>query len=116
MKKVLLYTLLTIAVIFAFSSCGVGSYSVSSGREDVAGLSFTDNAKYDITVIVDGKDYQIQTVKAKAYKPGMKIKQTALNTIKIEPGKHTVIVKSGETEIFSKQLFLSTGESKVIGL
>lgn len=105
-----------VITVLSLSSCGVGSYSVSSGREDVAGLSFTDKTKHDIVVNVDGEDYHIQTVKTKAFKPGMNIKKTANNTIRIEPGQHNVVVKSGEAILFSKRIFVSTGENKVINL
>lgn len=46
----------------------------------------------------------------------MNIKNTVLNTIKIEPGQHSVIVKSGDNELFRKRIFVSTGENKVINL
>ncbi len=116
MKRALLFFAVIFAALAGLSSCGVGSYSVSSGKEDTAGLCFTDSGKYSIVVTVDGQDYRMQTVKAKAYKPGMKIKKTALNTVKIAPGQHDVTVRKGNHELFSKRLFLSTGEDKIINL
>jgi hypothetical protein len=55
-------------------------------------------------------------VKQKAYKSGRNIKQTALNTIKIGQGQHEVKVVMNGTDVFSKKLFLSTGEHKIIEL
>ena len=98
------------------TGCGVGNYSIQSGVEDAAFISFTDDAKQDITVTVDDKTYVLQTVKQKAYKSGRNIKQTALNTIKIVPGQHEVKVVLNGNDIFSKKLFLSTGEHKIIEL
>ena len=98
------------------TGCGVGNYSIQSGVEDAAFISFTDDAKQDITVTVDDKTYVLQTVKQKAYKSGRNIKQTALNTIKIVPGQHEVKVVLNGTDVFSKKLFLSTGEHKIIEL
>ena len=55
-------------------------------------------------------------MKQKAYKSGRDIRQTALNTIKIGTGQHEVKVVINGTEVFSKKLFLSAGEHKIIEL
>lgn len=114
MNKIAIYILIVLSALL--SSCGVGSYSVSSGKEDISGLSFTDKYKYDIVVTIDGKDYMIKTVKTKAYKPGMRIKQTSKNTILLSPGRHEVIVKKEGAELFRKLVYLSTDEKKIINL
>lgn len=98
------------------SGCGVGSYSVASGQEDVARVSFTATAKYAVEVVVDEQTFQVETVRQKAYKPGMRIKQTALNSLKLIPGSHHLVVKRGDSVLFDKKIFLSTGESKIIQL
>ena len=107
-------------VIAAFSvlltGCGVGNYSIQSGVDDAAFISFTDDAKQDITVTVDDQTYLLKTVKQKAYKSGRNIKQTTLNTIKTGPGQHEVKVVMNGSDVFSKKLFLSTGEHKIIEL
>lgn len=102
--------------IFLMTSCGVGNYSVSSGREDKSELSFTSADKSDITVTVDNNTYNIQTVKDKAYKTNRNIKKTSQNTISLAPGAHDVKVIKDGTEVFSKRLFLSNAEHKVIEL
>ena len=112
MKKLMIIAAFTMLL----TGCGVGSYSVQSGVEDAAFISFTDNVKQDITVTVDAQTYTIKTVKQKAYKSGRNIKQTALNTIKTGPGQHEVKVVMNGTDVFSKKLFLSTGEHKIIEL
>lgn len=112
MKKILFFLLGSLLL----TSCGVGNYSVSSGREDKSELSFTFSRKADITVMVDSDTYYIQTVKDKAYKTNRNIKKTSQNTIILNPGAHDVkVVKDGE-EVFSKKLFLSNAEHKVIEL
>lgn len=116
MKRIILSFAVILTALLFLPGCGVGVHSVASGKEDVASLVFTDNARHDIIVTIDGKDYSTQTVKVKGYKPGMNIKNTTLNTIKIEPGQHSVIVKSGDEEVFRKRIFVSTGENKVINL
>ena len=116
MKRIITTLTVALTALLFLSGCGVGSHSVTSGREDVAGLVFTDNVRRDITVTIDGKDYNTQTIKVKGYKPGMNIKNTTLNTIKIEPGQQSVIVKSGNDELLKKRIFVSTGENKVINL
>ena len=112
MKKLMIIAAFTMLL----TGCGVGSYSVQSGVEDAAFISFTDDVKQDITVTVDDQTYIIKTVKQKAYKSGRNIKQTALNTIKTGPGQHEVKVVMNGTDVFSKKLFLSTGEHKIIEL
>jgi hypothetical protein len=112
MKKLMII----VAFTMLLTGCGVGSYSVQSGVEDAAFISFTDDLEQDITVIVDNQTYVLKTVKQKAYKSGRNIKQTALNTIKIDQGQHEVKVVMNGNDVFSKKLFLSTGEHKIIEL
>ena len=98
------------------TGCGVGTYSVQSGVEDAAYLTFTDDAKEQIVVKVDDNTYTLNTVKQKAYKSGRNIKQTALNPIKTGTRQHEVKVVMNGTEVFSKKIFVSTGEHKIIEL
>jgi uncharacterized protein YxeA len=112
MKKLVIIAAFTILL----TRCGVGNYSVQSGVEDAAFISFTDDVKQDITVTVDGQTYVLKTVKQKAYKSGRNIKQTALNTIKTTPGQHEIKVVHNGNEVFGKKLFLSTGEHKILEL
>ena len=112
MKKLMIIAAFTMLL----TGCGVGTYSVQSGVEDVAFISFTDDIKQDITVTVDDQTYTLKTVKQRAYKSGRNIKQTALNTIKTTPGQHEVKVLLNDNEVFSKKLFLSTGAHKILEL
>lgn len=112
MKKLMIIAAFTMLL----TGCGVGNYSVQSGVEDAAFLSFTDEEKQDITVTVDNQTYELQTVKQKAYKSGRNIKETALNTIKIGPGQHEVKVTLDGADVFDKKIFVSTGEHKIIEL
>ena len=106
------------AFTMLLTGCGVGNYSVQSGVEDAAFISFTDDVKQDITVTIDDQTYILKTVRQKAYKSGRNIKQTALNTIKIGPGQHEVKVTLtlDGTDVFYKKIFVSTGEHKIIEL
>lgn len=99
-----------------FSSCGVGSYSVSSGRPDAAAISFTSAEKLPITVSVDGKEYKIETVRTKAYRKDRNIKQTALNTIHVHPGQHDVVVSVSGGKVYDMRLFLSVAEHRIVEL
>ena len=114
MKKLMIIAAFTMLL----TGCGVGNYSVQSGVEDAAFISFTDDVKQDITVTVDDQTYLLKTVRQKAYKSGRNIKQTALNTIKIGPGQHEVKVTLtlDGTDVFDKKIFVSTGEHKIIEL
>lgn len=109
--------LFAIAVSVALlAGCGVGTYSVQSGVENAAFISFTDGVKQGIVVSVDNHTYNLETVKHKAYKSGRNIKQTALNTIKLTPGQHNVTVTLDGNKIYSHKVYLSTGETKIIEL
>lgn len=114
MKKLMIIAAFTMLL----TGCGVGNYSVQSGVEDAAFISFTDDVKQDITVTVDDQTYLLKTVRQKSYKSGRDIKQTALNTIKIGPGQHEVKVTLtlDGTDVFDKKIFVSTGEHKIIEL
>ena len=112
MKKLMIIAAFTMLL----TGCGVGNYSVQSGVEDASFISFTDDAKQDITVTVDDQTYIIKTVKQKAYKSGRNIRQTAKNSIKTAPGQHTVSVTLNGNEVYSHKVFVSTGETKIIEL
>ncbi len=112
MKRIILL-LITAIVVYG---CGVGTYTVSSGKEDVASLSFTATATTPLVVVVDDTEYSVNAVKQKAYKADRKIKATAYNTITITPGKHNVRVLSNGQEVYNKTLFISTSEHRIIDL
>jgi peptidoglycan hydrolase CwlO-like protein len=98
------------------TSCGVGSYSISSGNADESKISFVSTDKTPITVKVDNVDYNIFTVKTKAWRTERNIKETAENTIKISPGQHNVIVEMDGKVVCDKKIFVSSNEHKVIEL
>lgn len=102
--------------VFLFVSCGVGSYSVSSGVPDRSMISFCASSKYSITVYIDGEMHQTQTVKQKPYKSGRNIKQTSKTAICLPSGVHDVRVLVDGAEVFAQKVFLSTSEHKVIEL
>ena len=108
---------IAIVSLFLLSSCGVGTYSLSSGKADKAELSFVDAESYSIDVKVDKtNEYNVSTVKEKAYKSGRNIKYTALNTISLAPGKHQIEVRVNGNVVYSQLIFVSTGEHKIIEL
>ena len=110
MKRILL--ILFAALMLA--ACG-GTYSVASGRDDAAQLSFASESSFDVKVNIDGTVYDMETVKQKAYKQ-RNMKATARNTIKITTGQHKIVVTKDGNTIYDKQIFVSTGQHKVIEL
>ena len=110
MKKLISIAALTVLL----SGCGVGTYSLQSGVEDAAFVSFTDKTKHPIDVVIDDNTYQVETVRQKAYKSGRNIRKTV--EIKLAPGQHLVKVYQDGQEIYSYRIFLSTGDSKIIEL
>ena len=115
MKK---YILAAICLIFmaSFTSCGVGSYSVSSGCDDVAYISVEANEQYPVVVTVDGTQFDTFTVKRIAHKTRRDIKKTAKHLITTTPGTHDVIVKKDGKDVYSKKVVISTSETKIIEL
>lgn len=101
---------------FLLVSCGTGTYTVSSGRQDQARISFVDKSSQEITVFVDDAKFVVETVKEKAYKANRNIKQTSSNSITIPTGTREVKVFIDDECIFNAKLFVSSGEHRVIEL
>ena len=97
-------------------SCGVGSYSVISGKADEGMVSFVSESKTPITVTVDDSSYDIYTVKTKAWRKDRDIRKTVQNTIVMTPGTHQIVVKVNGSEVYAKKVFISAQEHKIIEL
>lgn len=115
MKKYIIAITCLLMTAF-FTSCGVGNYSVSSGVDDKAAVCFSATSTYDIDVTLDGQQYSTSTVKDIAHKTRRNIKQTAKQSIVTTPGRHKVEVKRNGATVYSKEVMLSTGETKIIEL
>lgn len=114
MKKVLFITLL---LTMFMASCGVGSYTVTTGLADEASISFVTDKRQNIVVTIDNdQQYNVETVKLKAYRKDRNIEKTYENTIVITPGTHEVKVTHDGEEVYTHKVFVSTGESKIIKL
>lgn len=100
----------------AFSSCGVGNYTVSSGVDDKASICFVDDHSYDIQVTIDGQNYDTKTVKDKEYKTRRNLKKTVKYSLPVAVGTHTISVTDGGKIVYSKKIVVSTGETKIIRL
>lgn len=113
MKKLII----ALAAVLLLSGCGVGSYSVSSGKADNGEVSFTDTKVAPINVVVDKQTYNIKTVKLKAWTKDRNIRKTVQNTISLPSGKHDVTVYNEQgLKVYNKTLYISAGEHKVIDL
>ena len=112
MRKILIIALLSVFM----ASCGVGSYTVTTGLADEASISFVANDNQEIVVTIDGQQYNVETVELKDYRKDRSLKRTVKNTIVITPGTHEVKVTLNGKEVYTHKVFVSTGESKVIEL
>lgn len=112
MKKIII----TLIGSLILTGCGVGSYSVSSGKADEGMISFASGSSTPISVTIDDETYDVQTVKTKTWRRDRNIKQTAKNTIYLTPGQHNVVVIMNGKEVYAKKIFVSTQEHKVIEL
>lgn len=103
--------------ILLMTGCGVGSYSISSGKEDTSFISFTSQKEEILIVEIDNTEYQVESVKTSAYKTNRNIRQTARNSIRLVPGKHSVkVYGNADTVVFEKIIILSASEHRVIEL
>ena len=114
MKKTAL--IVSIVTLFTLTSCGVGTYSLSSGMEDKGAVCFVDDKSYAVDVEIDGVSYQTETVRQKDWKARRNIKKTAKRRIVLAPGKHTIKVRKKNSEIYSHTVFISATETKMIEL
>ena len=112
MKRVII----VLFAILMLSSCGVGSYSVSSGKADEGMLSFVSASETSVDVTIDDNSYAVYTVKSKAWRKDRNIKKTAKNTIILSPGQHNVIVTMKGKTVLNKKIFVSPQEHKIIEL
>lgn len=114
MKKIL-FVLLSV-VLFTFAGCG-GVQTISSGKADVAAISFVANKSNPITVMIDDAQYSIKTVNEKAYRRDRRLKKTDANTIQLTPGQHKVIVTDlTGTKVYEHIVFVSANEHKIVRL
>ena len=111
-KSLLLAALLTLL----FGSCRTGIYSVSSGQADESAVCFVASQSYNIEVDIDGVTYNTKTIKQQPQKARRDIKATANEKIKLATGRHTVKVTNYGTQIYSKEIFISATEVKIIEL
>lgn len=112
MKKLLL--LLVAAASMAFVGCGVTS--VAGGHPDQAAVYFVSTKSFDVTVDIDGKKYDVETIKQKPHRKKRNEKRIANEQIVVSPGKHDVKVTRDGKEIYSKQIFISATEVRMIEL
>lgn len=115
MKK--LSSIVFVFFCFIFASCGVGTFSHSSGIDDKSYVMFTTAQRENIDVEVDGQKYQVKTVEKSAYKARRDIKKSATTCIPITVGQHRVkVTNSNGIEIYNKTIFVATTEIKNIEL
>ena len=105
------------AAAMALTACSYGVYSVNSGMADEGYVCFTGTSAYDITVVVDGESQPARTVKKeKAYKARRNMRRTSQGMVAVKPGSRQVKVMRGGKEVYSKTLFISATETKIIDL
>lgn len=114
MKKII--ALFSIIGTLILAACSVGSQSVSSGMADEGYVWFVSNVEQKITVDIDGTTYQTQTIKEKEWQKRRDIKATTKGMITVTPGQHAVKVLEGGKEVYSKKLFVSATETKMVKL
>lgn len=114
MKKIAVFIVAAISI--TLYGCGVGVYSVNSGMADESAVCFVAAKRYDINVNIDGVSYDTKTIKQKPHKARRDIKRTANRQLKVTPGRHSVKVTKDGHSIYSKEIYVSANEIKIIEL
>lgn len=104
------------SMVLALTGCKVGVQSVASGNADECAVCFVSDKAYSITVDIDGAQYDLKTVKQSNYKARRDIKARANEQIVVAPGRHKVKVMRDGQEVYSKEIFVSASETKIITL
>lgn len=108
MKKILIVAL----AIVGLSACSPHMYNTNSAGKDNSSfiIVLTEGQSYnDVSVIVDGKTFPIETV----YKVKASRKAHPVTT---SPGKHKVEVKSAGKTLIEENIFIGLQETKKIVL
>ena len=114
MKKLIIILLTVVSV--GFSSCGVGNYSVTSGKEDEARIFVQASEEYPISLQIDDKVFDTKTVKKIDFKSKKDLGAMVNYGINTTPGTHKVVIKKDGVEVYNYTVFISTGEYKLIKL
>ena len=110
------FKILILLFAFFLYSCGVGTYSVSAGKEDESYVCVVSPKSIEVVVSVDGTNYNVKTIKQINYKKRRNIKQTATTHIVIPVGTHELVVSQNGKTLYSKKIFVSSQETKIIEL
>ena len=114
MRKIVL--MMAVAITMVLAGCGTGVYSVSSGRPDEGAVCFVSTTQYAINVDIDGTQYTTSTIAEKPHKVRRDVKMTADRQIKLSPGRHSVKVSKEGRAIYTREVFVSASEVKIIEL
>lgn len=115
MKKI--FALFCVVGTLVLAACSVGSHTVNSGMADEGYVCFFSTSEHAITVDIDGTSYTTQTVKQKRnWQKRRNIKATSKGMITVTPGQHSVKVTENGKEVYSKKLFISASETKIVNL
>ena len=105
----------SIAIVFAiflcalFSSCMTNARTESHGKEDVAYLQIVSSSYGKVDVVLDGE----HSFRAETNKSGVRSTSNK-HTYKIAPGAHDIEISADGKVIFSKKIFASAGEVKIV--
>lgn len=108
--------LLLLASAILFVSCGVGSYTHASGIDDVGCIVLVSDSKKAAEVYVDGTKYKVNSVKKDNFASKRDANKGSENIIRVAPGQHSVVVEIGGETVYSKKVYVSNSETKVIKL
>ncbi len=115
MKKVLPILLTAVIALMATSCMTLLAAALATVEEDGV-LVFVDSSRHSIDVRVDGKRYDVETVKERQLDRRRNLKHAADNMIYVSPGYHDVVVRYYGRTIFNESVRVGADETKIIYL
>lgn len=115
MKKIVL--LIMASTMLALAGCTTGVHSVASGNADECFVCFVSTEKpYDIAVTIDGTLFNLRTIEQQRFSARRDVRARSNELIVLAPGRHKVSVTRDGKEVYTKEIFVSATETKVIEL
>ena len=115
MKKVLPILLVAVIAMMATSCLTLLAAALATEEEDGV-LVFVDSGRHSIDVKVDGRHYDVETVRERDLDRRQRLKRAADNMIYVSPGYHDVVVRYYGRTIFNESVRVGADETKIIYL
>ena len=115
MKKLLPILLVAVVAMMATSCLTLLAAALATEEEDGV-LVFVDDSRHSIDVRVDGRHYDVETVRERNLDRRQSLKHAADNMIYVSPGYHDVHVRYHGRTVYNESVRVRSDETKIIYL